>query len=172
MTNRIVLYGAPHSLNFDFEIFDEQGALVDSYPSNEFAVSSGRYYVDLPLTLPAGIYEALVNFQGDYIGELHIHWDGTNILDESAVMAGSIWSEPSIAHNTPGSMGYLQNRIIAVESLISLLLKYEKNRTRVDKNAFTLTVYDDDGVTPLKIFDLKDFTGASSYTEVAERSPV
>ena len=61
--------------------------------------------------------------------------------------------------------------INTIVGIVNTLLKYEKNRTRVDKNAFTLTVYDDDGVTPLKVFNLKDFTGAASYTEVAERMP-
>jgi hypothetical protein len=56
-------------------------------------------------------------------------------------------------------------------SIVNVLLKYEKNRTRVDRNNFTLTVYDDDGSTPLKVFHLRDFNGNASYTEVAERLP-
>jgi hypothetical protein len=172
MSNRIVLYGAPTSLAFTFDVFDEEGNLITSYPSIEIPVSTGRYYVDLPGSLTPGIYDVLVNFQGDYIGERHVHWDGTNILDENAIVASAVWSDSMMNYVTPGTMGYAQGKISAIESLITTLLKYETNRTRVDKNAFTLTVYDDNGTTPLKVFNLKDFTGASSYTEIAERDPV
>lgn len=59
----------------------------------------------------------------------------------------------------------------SILSLVEILLKYSKNRTRVDQTAKTLTVYDDDTLTPIKVFNLKDFSGAPSITEVAERMP-
>lgn len=97
-------------------------------------------------------------------------------------IAVSTWEEPAILHTTTGSMGLLENQIkadtgsisISMASAISLvttLLKYEKNRTRINTMAKTLTVYDDDGLTPLKVFDLKDSSGNSSVIEVAERMP-
>lgn len=81
-----------------------------------------------------------------------------------------------------GTMGLLQNQtaadaasikidVTSALSLITTLLKYETNRTKIDKIAKTLTVYDDDGITPLKVFDLKDSTGTPSVTEVCERDP-
>ena len=59
----------------------------------------------------------------------------------------------------------------SILSLVETLLKYSKNRTRVDNVAKTLTIYDDDTLTPIKVFNLKDFTGAPSITEIAERMP-
>ena len=56
-------------------------------------------------------------------------------------------------------------------SLLELLLKYETNKTKIDKINFTLTVFDDDGVTPLTIFDLKDSNGQPSILEICERRP-
>lgn len=56
--------------------------------------------------------------------------------------------------------------------LVELLLKYESNRTKVDNIAKTLTVYDNDGTSILKVFNLKDFTGTPSVTTIAERIPV
>lgn len=56
-------------------------------------------------------------------------------------------------------------------TIIETLLKYSKNRTRVDQAAKTLTIYDDDTLTPIKVFNLKDFSGAGSITEIAERLP-
>ena len=55
--------------------------------------------------------------------------------------------------------------------LIEEILKYESNRTRIDKTAKTLTIYDDDDITPIRVFDLKDDTGAASIEAVFERLP-
>lgn len=63
------------------------------------------------------------------------------------------------------------NSLQSCISLVNEILKYGSNRTKIDKNIKTLTVYDDDGVTPLKVFDLKDFNGVASITEIAERVP-
>jgi hypothetical protein len=92
------------------------------------------------------------------------------------------WNAESIDYLAGGSMGEklslihadtTQIRIDAAScnSLLTTLLKYERNRTRIDKTAFTLTIFDDDGVTPLKVFDLKDSAGNPSIIEVCERIP-
>lgn len=59
-----------------------------------------------------------------------------------------------------------------LENLLNILLKYERNRTKIDKVNKTLTVYDNDGVTPYHIFNLLDSTLNPSVTEVCERVPV
>lgn len=102
--------------------------------------------------------------------------------DISAIVE-RVWDEPGVAHLTPGTMGAYQNEIHAdvqqihidvntAISLVSTLIKYEQNRTKIDKTAKTLTIYDNDGVTPLKVFNLRDSTGVPSVTEVCERLPV
>ena len=94
-----------------------------------------------------------------------------------------VWDESAILHTAAGSMGLYQNEthanaaqtlidVTTALSIVNLLLKYEANRTKIDKTAKTLTVYDNDGTTVLKVFDLKDSTGAASVTEVCERVPV
>jgi len=94
-----------------------------------------------------------------------------------------VWDAAATDHMSTGSMGLYQNEMHAdvqqlridmttAISLVSTLLKYERNRTKIDKIAKTLTIYDDDGVTPIKVFDLKDSTGAPSVQEVCERDPV
>jgi hypothetical protein len=93
-----------------------------------------------------------------------------------------IWDEPTTNHISSGTMGAYQNEthsdvqqlridMITATSLIGTLLKYETNRTKIDKNAMTLTIYDDDGITALKVFNLKDNLGNPSITEVCERVP-
>lgn len=54
---------------------------------------------------------------------------------------------------------------------IGQLHKYQKNKTKIDLINYTLTVYDDDGTTPLKVFDLKDQSGSPSTTAIYERDP-
>ena len=94
-----------------------------------------------------------------------------------------VLDEPSAAHLQPGSVGLHLNEVHAdvqqlrvdvttALSVVNTLIKYERNRTKIDKVAMTLTVYNDDGVTPLKVFNLRDSTGAPSVTEVCERVPV
>lgn len=72
----------------------------------------------------------------------------------------------------------IQNRITSLQlslssttDLVETLLKYEKNRTMVDRTAKTLTVYDDDGVTPLRVFNLLDEGGQPSTDDIVERVP-
>ncbi len=97
-------------------------------------------------------------------------------------VAKSVWDEPALSHVAAGTMGLLESQIKAdttsisismtsAISLITTLVKYGKNRTRIDTTANTLTIYDDNGITPLKVFDLKDEAGAPSVLNVAERNP-
>ena len=51
------------------------------------------------------------------------------------------------------------------------LIKYSANRTRIDPILFTLTVYEEDKVTPLRVYDLKDENGVASVTTIFERDP-
>lgn len=94
----------------------------------------------------------------------------------------AVWDEPAADHTVGGTMGEYANldhadiQQLRIDqntalSLINTLLKYEENRTLVDKSNFTLTIFDNDGTTPLHIFDLKDAAGNPSITEVCERIP-
>lgn len=96
--------------------------------------------------------------------------------------AEEVWEEQGTAHLNADTMGLLQNQIAAdaaqvridmttAISIVTTLLQYQTNRTKIDKVAKTLTIYDDLGTTPIKVFDLKDSTGALSVTEVCERMP-
>lgn len=93
------------------------------------------------------------------------------------------WEELLASHTTVGSAGAIVNQMgidvtqikIDVNTLLAWveeLLKYHKNRTKIDPIAKTLTVYDNDEFTPLKVFQLRDSSGVLSVTEVCERDPV
>jgi hypothetical protein len=94
-----------------------------------------------------------------------------------------VWDAPASTHISLDTTGLLLNQISAdtqatnlnvtlALNVLNTLLKYDRNRTRIDKVAKTLTVYDDDGVTPIRVFDLKDDTGAASVAAVYERAPI
>lgn len=106
---------------------------------------------------------------------------------EVADISASVWNSVAVNFTTPGTMGLLENQTNAntlaiannlfmgannVLDLVQLLVQYETNRTRIDPIARTLTVYENDCVTPLRVFSLLDTTGSPSITEVAERKPI
>lgn len=93
-----------------------------------------------------------------------------------------VWGANASDYISSGTTGLELNQISAdtqqlrvdmttALSIVDELLKYETNRTRVDTVTNTLTIFDDDGTTPLKVFALKDDTGAPSYDCVFERDP-
>lgn len=75
-------------------------------------------------------------------------------------IASLVWEELQANHTTAGSLALALNE----------LLKHTKNRWKIDNNQ--LTVYDNDGTTPLRVFDLKDSAGAPTETSPYERVPV
>lgn len=105
-------------------------------------------------------------------------------IDDNSVVrvVDGVWDESTSSHLVAGSTGEMLSQIkadtasvavsvVTINSLINTLLKYERNRTKIDVNAKTLTVFDDDCVTPLTVFSLKDSSGNASVAEVCERSP-
>jgi hypothetical protein len=89
-----------------------------------------------------------------------------NLLDDKVDVIGDDVSDTLSAANQ------LLINLSTATDLINTLLKYNANRTKVDPNTKTLTVYDNDGVTPLRVFSLRNFAGNSSVEEIAERIPI
>lgn len=56
-------------------------------------------------------------------------------------------------------------------TVLSELKKFNFNRSKIDPGDKTLTIYDNDDVTPLIVFDLLDTSQQSSTDEVAEKVP-
>ena len=94
----------------------------------------------------------------------------------------TVLDEPLISHTTTGSWADTVTKIKAdtaaimineagLASLLNTLLKYQRNRTKIDTTEATLTIYDDDCETPLTVFHLHDFHGMPSVQEVCERIP-
>lgn len=69
-------------------------------------------------------------------------------------IADAVWQRQTDAHTDPGVMG----------GLLALLGKLARNKTVTDPSTGTITVYDDDGVTPLLTASLhEDVAGSQPY---------
>lgn len=94
----------------------------------------------------------------------------------------SVLDEPLINYTSTGGLADTVTKIKADTAtimineatmvvLLNTLLKYQRNRTKINPNHATMVIFDDDGITPLTTFDLRDFNGMPSVQEVCERMP-
>lgn len=132
-------------------------------------------------------YNVIVNLSTSNLVDTIATGGGSSLtVDE---IASAVWDRLASLHTNTGTFGEtvtmtkatadlnfnqlesLSDDVEAVTSLVQILLKYANNRTKIDPNAKTMTVFENDGVTILKVFDLKNFAGSASVTEVAERVP-
>ena len=59
-----------------------------------------------------------------------------------------------------------------ISLVVDDLIKYQRNKSIIDPVAFTLTIYEDDGVTPLTVFNLQDDGGVASVLSIFRRIPI
>ncbi len=117
-------------------------------------------------------------------GSIEVSTITNNTIED---IAGQVWDQNTASHVGAGTFGLLEQQIKAdttaiaanlyvnagsVLDLVQLIVKYDTNRTKIDPTLMTLTVYEDDCVTPLRVFQLLDTTGTPSITQVAERKPI
>ena len=90
-------------------------------------------------------------------------------------ITGGVWDKDIASHLLAGSFGELIQLIKADTTAIflccDLVRKFQTNRTKIDAGTNTLIIYDDDKVTPLLTFNLKDGAGLPSINPVCERDP-
>lgn len=159
--------------------------IVSGDPMNE--IGDGFYKYDFVLYNPSNDYVFRTD-GGGTLPSADRYQSGTIItaqVEQSSItnIANNVWDVNNASHLIPGSTGanlaqtkadttFISVSITTINSLLQSLLKYDRNRTRIDPIAQTLTVYDDDKITPLTVFNLKDASGAPSVVDVCERDPV
>lgn len=142
-----------------------------------------------PFINTIGSFVVRVNYQQP-VQAITVNTAGGSSGPDADTIAAAVWNKLLASHTIPGSAGKtvqdtltistdmatdltsISSAIIAIDVIVQTLHKYQKNRTRVDSAAKTLTIYDDDNTTPIKIFNLKDLSGTASITEIGERYPV
>lgn len=100
---------------------------------------------------------------------------GSSMLSKEEI-SDTVWDEDTSEHNIANSAGekvnIMKTEITDMSGLLEILLKYQANRTRIDPVSKTLTVYEDDGTTPMKVFSMRNVAGVPSTSQVAERYPL
>mgnify|MGYP003474763392 CR=1 FL=1 len=98
-------------------------------------------------------------------------------------VSDSVWDETANAHVQSGSTGLILQQTkadtasivvseVTIVTLLNLLLKYQRNRTKIDLVNSQLIIYDNDCITPLTTFNLLDFNGMPNVQEVCEKVPL
>lgn len=173
---RLKTWSGPHRLSIDGNVYTEEGDPI-------YVPHDGNFGVIIEQTLSSLV--ETVTIDGGGTGGT----GGSVVVPSATEIAGAVWDSNAISYVQSGSFGQFMNMIKAMTEstandvavmkpkldtateLIQTLLKYQSNRTKIDQTTKTMTVYEDDGVTVHKVFDLKDFTGTPSITQVAERVP-
>lgn len=87
--------------------------------------------------------------------------DMTNLVNPSTV-ANQTWEEAMSDHVNSGTFGLTQDLLLAVA----------QNRYKIDTGTNVMTIYDEDGSSPLLQFTMKDASGIPSTNPMYERDPV
>lgn len=172
--------------------FLENGWKIRPYEGNHTLTITGNIFSrdgSSPVAHTIGDYNVTVNMSTSNLVDTIATSGGGGSSLTAAEIATAVWDRMNALHMNTGSFGEVISmvkatgdtnfsqlvdvnaKLDAATLVIQTLLKYENNRTRIDQTAKTMTVYDTDGTTILKVFDLKDFAGQPSITQVAERVP-
>lgn len=77
-----------------------------------------------------------------------------------------------IVYSTSGYADATESILVDdVNTDVDKLVKIGCNRWKLDAGANTFTVYEDDGTTPLIVFDMTDAGGSPSVNRIFERDP-
>lgn len=131
-----------------------------------------------PFVNPAGAFTVRINYQQP-VQALTVSTGGGSgsaptveqIADE--IMSRDIATESNVNDKhalVMAALAALNVDVDGVATSVVEVLKHTKNRWKIAANQ--LTVYDDDGITPLQVYNLKDASGAATMTEPYERDPV
>ena len=89
--------------------------------------------------------------------------DSSSEIPDPEDNADGIWRAESTDYGSP---------VTSMAGVLREILAYDQNRTRIDDVANTLTIFEADGTTILRVFDLTDRNGIPSVAEIFERDPV
>lgn len=112
-------------------------------------------YVWTPGSLSVDVYYASYTLVDD---------DGANFADFETLVVMDVAEGADLSA--------LQGDMTGVKADVELIRKIEKGRWRIDKVTDQMIFYDDDDVTPLLTFDLKDIDGLPNHINIFERDPV
>jgi len=162
--------------NLSAAIFEENAttALLTVTPSAIDTVNyKGLYRADIPLLTATGFEEGkqyYVRSKCDIDGVTTASVTGYFVIDSMRAKLDDITTgildliRAAILSDNPNDYAD-----VTVGGYLRLVKHVICNRLLIDENTNTMTHYEDDGVTPAIVFDLKDETGVGTVTEPFER---
>jgi len=172
MSSELQYYGDPvvdTGLTVVARVYNSSGVQVGSDVATTEVGALAIYRGDMPVAID-GEYGVRF-FSGTLLlGQETIFWDGTA---ERTILGNATPTNVSDALTDygPNTVAPDNTNILKAATQSELARKHLTNRDKIDEVGSTLTRYDDDGTTPLVVFDLKDADGAASTTEVFEKDP-
>lgn len=101
--------------------------------------------------------------------------EGACCASEPEVIADGVWEADASLYTDITTMGGRHNttytNVIQLLVDVDFIRKFQTNRSRIDTTLNTLTLFDDDNITPLHVFNLQDGAGVGSSDPVCERVP-
>lgn len=115
-----------------------------------------------------GVYNiALTGTDASTLGYAPLNITAPNALENNDVI---LYVIPATLGDVKADTGTILTASAATLTLADQLRKAAYGRWKIENDQ--LTIYDDDGTTPLEVFDLKDADGNPSMVSIFERTPV
>ena len=147
-------------MELDMSLIGSQCHVKDHHGGIKIVNKSG------PESMALGMSEGKVILDGTVTNGSFIVAGNALLIDGST---GTTIDDTALLNSV---VSLIQVDITNIIDIVTTIKKFDTNRTKIDENTFTLTVYDDDLVTPLQIYNLKDANGLASYEQIFERVPV
>ena len=121
--------------------------------------NSGQLILDGTVTAGETVVRGIYHIEDNSTGTATV-LRNTN-LDDIEIKVDNVQITSDAIQVTVGNMSLV----------IDDLIKYQRNKSIIDPANFTLTIYEDDGTTPLTTFDLQDDSGVASVLSIFRRIP-
>ena len=175
MDNTIIrAMGVVHPL--ELMVTSEGSGISGLSPTLEIRKPSDGTYFDFsavaaPYWVSSGGAQTMVLPEVSYLPGMYRYEFDSSVPDYGIVTGTELMF---IAKNGGGYPLVLVESVIFEDpmgAMLRFIYKMEKGRWKLDAATNTMTFYDEDDVTPLKVFDMKNAAGMPSVFEIFERMP-
>jgi hypothetical protein len=155
-----------HGVNFTGNLYTDEG-------DSPFMVSNG---VQLSTSTVSNLIDRIgvptgTEIASDVRTELTVELANMDTTVSSRASQTSVDAVDILLNTVDGKVDIVTVDIGNILTMVDLINKFGKNRTKLDPTAFTLTIFDSDNTTILHVFDLKDENGIGTVSRIFERIP-
>jgi len=139
-----------------------------SIPSADDTATAVRTELTPELTL----VDASISSRATQTSVDNVQTDVTTIDGKAEALALVVDNVDTTVTNIDSKVDTIDVTINNILSITEEVLKYGKNRSRIDPVNYQMIIYENDGVTELKRYDLKDRNNVASILEIFDKVPV